>query len=250
MYNMRGVPTYFEKKFYTSNELDKFDELSSYYYQYPFFYCDLPQILPEDLEKFIQIFNANSANGLRTAPCFEEPWENKKHPLGLKSSWHDPLWKVLDIYLDPDLPSGFGHEIIASNYKNLELDFPKFYQQIFDLLPFKKIWFVKFLQNNKEILPHRDTDWNFNLPTSFRSMIYDENLRPTFYLKSLDDDEEKYVDLPTHVNTFAYNNGSYLHGAKYHKKTKILMVVRGYLDFAKYKHLLEKSIDKFKNYPL
>lgn len=237
--------TYLEEKFYTKNELSKFNDLSLQYNQYPFFYCDLPKIIPNDIEKFLKIFNSYSAAGIRTAPCWEEPWPKENHPLGSKSSWYDPFWKVLDIYIDSELPLGFGHELIQSNYKNLIQEFPDFYQEIFDLLPFKKIWLVKFLQNNREILPHRDTDWNFNLPTSFRSMIYDENKNPSFYLTDLEHSSKKFVDLPKHVNTFAYNNGNFLHGAEYHGKSKILMVVRGYLDFEKYKNLLEKSISKF-----
>lgn len=241
----RGDPTYFEKSLYSKDELEKFNELIISYNSLPFFYCDLPKIVPNDLIKFIEIFNTYSASGVRTAPCFEEPWLEHDHPQGQNSSWHQPLWKVLDIHVDSDLPKGFGHEIIFSNYKDLRKEFPEFYQQIFDLFPFKKIWFIKFLQNNREILPHRDTDWNFNLPTSFRSMIYDDNDKPTFYLKLLNDDQKKYVDLPSTLNTFAYNNGNFLHGAEYHGKSKILMVVRGYLDFNKYRSLLEKSLIKY-----
>lgn len=240
----RGEPNYLEKLLYTSKELSNFNELVYYHGHLPFFYCSLPKILPEDLPKFVEIFNRNSAIGVRTAPCFEEPWSESDHPAGNNSSWHNPLWKVLDIYIDPELPSGFGQETISSNYIDLTREFPKFYQKIFDLLPFKKIWFIKFLQNNREILPHRDTDWNFNLPTSFRSLIYDENKEPTFYLRPIDDNKENFVDLPKDLNTFAYNNGNFLHGAKYHGKSKILMVVRGYLNFEKYRLILEKSLDK------
>lgn len=242
---LRGQPTFFEKDFYSLNELHNFKALSDSFGVCPFFYCDLPKMLPDDLPKFLDIFTKHSARGFRTAPCFEEPWSKESHPFASNSSWHNPLWQVLDMYLDDDLPQGFGHEIIASNYKDLSKEFPYFYQQIFEYFPFKKIWFIKFLQNNREILPHRDTDWNFNLPTSFRSMIYDENVEPTFYLRSFGNWQEKYVDLPCTVNTFAYNNGNFLHGARYHQRPKILMVVRGYLDFEKYRVILENSAKKF-----
>lgn len=241
----RGQPTYFEKVLYTPKELQQFYELSNQYNSLPFFYCKFNKIIPDDLNKFIEIFNLHSANGIRTAPCFEEPWLESDHPSGKNSSWHRPLWQVLDIHIDPELPAGFGQEIIASNYKDIRNEFPHFYQEIFDLFPFKKVWFIKFLQNNREILPHRDTDWNFNLPTSFRSMIYDDNDKPTFYLKPLDKDIKNFVDPPKNLNTFAYNNGNFLHGAEYHGKSKILMVVRGYLDFNKYRSLLEKSLIKY-----
>jgi hypothetical protein len=235
-------PYHPEKKFYSEFELENFNNLSNIYNNLPFFYCDFPIIAPDDINKFVEIFNQYSAVGVRTGPCFHEPWSKNEHPLKEKSSWYDPFWQVLDMYIDPELPEGFGHEIMASNYKNLKKEFPNFYQQIFDLFPFRKIWSIKFLKNNREILPHRDTDWNFNLPTSFRSMIYDENIEPTFYLKALENQSEKFINLPDGLNTFAYNNGNFLHGAKYHGKSKILMVIRGYLDFAKYRILLEKSL--------
>lgn len=219
-------------------DLKQMRELEHDYLDQSHIICNIPRIELDNLQEFLQIYKDSSVEALRQEPSFDEPWSKEHHPMPV-NSWNSALWNSLDLYVDTNLPKGFGQETMSSRYLDLRNQFPRFYQQVFDLYPFKQIWFVKFLLNRQSIPGHQDTDWQFNCPTSFRSIIWDTNPQPTFWIER--NGLKHYVDLPNNTNTFAYNNGTYRHGADWLGHLKIIMVVRGIPDAGRMRKIFEQS---------
>lgn len=219
-------------------------DLERQYSDIPWLPAAIPKILPDNLEQFLEFFNQNSIAGLRQLESYDEPSLNKND---LTSSYHSPYWKTLEIYRSESAAKWFGTDTIANRTVDAQHLFPKFYQQIFEYLPYKEIFFIRFWSNVRAVGLHKDQDWTYNLPLSFRSMIYDTNPEATFYVSKTKGYEQRhYVSLPNDTNTFAFNNGAFWHGADYHAHDKILMVVSGIPDVARFKNLLTESVSKYK----
>lgn len=229
----------FQDQWLSKNEHLSFINLERQYGDIPWLPLSLPKLIPDNLEHFENFFNENSINGIRKSRSFDEPYADFKDK---ESSWNNPYWKTLEIYRSKRADEWLGTKTIDHKTVNIEKIFPNFYQQIFDLLPYKEIFFVRFWSNIREVGLHQDQDWNYNLPLSIRSFIVDNNTEPTFYLSSYQqNDNLYYINMPNDTNSFAFNNGRFYHGANYHNRSKILMVVSGILDIDKYSELLEKS---------
>jgi len=222
-------------------------ELVRKYKDIPYLSISCPKIVPDDLEQFVDFYYKHAGDGLRLRPSYDEPWNKDDHPQGQSSSWHNPLWKSLEIYKNPKADDWFGTNTIDTISVDGAKLFPKLQQQIFDVMPFNELFFIRFWSNQMPIGLHKDQDWTFNIPMSFRAIIHDENTQPTFYLsKSREHVEKIYVDLPNDTNTFAFNNGStFWHGADFFGPHKILLVVSGIPDVDKLDNLLSTSL---KNY--
>jgi hypothetical protein len=170
----------------------------------------IPKILPNNLDHFIRYFNENAKAGVRKTHSYDEP---DNDPNNKSSSWNNPYWKTLELYRGPSAEKWFGTNTIENYSVDARNIFPELYEQIFDLLPYKELFFVRFWSNIRPVGLHRDQDWTYNLPLSCRSIISDSNIDPTFYLSktkgSLED--RQYVKLPADTNTFAFNNGAFWH---------------------------------------
>jgi hypothetical protein len=221
-------------------------DLERKYSDIPWVPLDIPSLVPDDLEKFVRFFQEHAIDGIRTISSFDEPHVD---PYDSSSSYNNPYWKTLEIYKSESAKDWFGTDTI----KNLTIDikelFPKFYQQIFDTLPYKEIFFIRFWSTCRTVGPHRDQDWTYNVPLSFRSVIFDTNTDSTFYLskkKTNDIQARHYVKLPSETNSFLFNNGAFYHGADYYDDHfKILMVASGIPDIEKFEKILKSSTEKY-----
>ena len=204
----------------------------------------LPLIQPDDQEHFVNFFHSNAIAGLRQLPSFDHPEDD---PNDADSGYNKSFFKTLEVYRNPVAEQWFGTNTLAHKTVNFANVFPKLYQQLFDLLPYKELFFIRFWSNQQIILPHRDQDWSYNVPLSLRTMIHDPNETPTFYVtKTRGTEQRHYVDLPKDSNSFAFNNGAFWHGADYFGHDKILMVVSGIPDVTKFDSMLSQSVAKYK----
>ena len=145
-------------------------------------------------------------------------------------------------------------------YPNFTTEFKDFYNQLMDLLPFKKITACSFWSSTQLISPHRDQTVFLDLPLSFRVMLYDNNPQETLWVKeclpgkfSFDQPEDKFV-LPrlADTNSFAWNNLRVIHGSdRVPEYFKILLIVNfADIDWFKYYKLLERSVDLYQEHAL
>ena len=116
-------------------------------------------------------------------------------------------------------------------------------------------WPMEYLGN---YIQPDSLDGKMFFPTEIRVMLQDDNPKPTFWLTSakthkpnteVPHDQKHYVVLPKGTNTFVWNNEDYLHGADFDgQNRKVLAVVKGWVDLDKLESLLDKSIEKYKDF--
>lgn len=223
----------------------------------PWVPVDVPKIEPDDWDLFWKLWNEKNSDITRGNP---------------KESQY---WKGLCCWLNPAI------DHTKFNYSNTVVDdwsghFPKMFEQIRNCLPFYSIEKIVLWSNINEVNPHFDPDVViYPFPDSLRVMIWDTNEEPTFYvgkwpkrdaefnpatvavktggtgygIKSsrIPEDKRMYVNLPPDTNTFVFNNGAFLHGARL-AKPKIIMAIKGRIDVYKWLKALESSYNKYKDY--
>lgn len=198
---------------------------------------DLPKFEPDNWDTFWHIWNRDSRQYKRLQP--DSAGNNNPIP-----HWEGFCWEWTDT------PQTM-FDVVCGDYSN---DFPKLKSQLEELpLTIVRIMF----QSNLIVIPlHRDgnpaTD-HLSYATSFRSLIYDENDRETFYINHsrMAPGEKFYVKLPEDTNSFVYNNPKVRHAADYLSKKKILMhFVCKDFDEERWFKLLESSYEKYKDYSL
>lgn len=130
--------------------------------------------------------------------------------------------------------------------------------QLLEYFPVREITQMRMWSSNMNIMWHRDQTRFTDNPNSFRIMLHDENPEQTLgIVKSLPDtplDLANKFLIPrlAETNSFAWNNLRTKHGSDYNPKyRKILIIIERYdLDIDKYHALMERSVNKFKDYLL
>jgi len=161
-----------------------------------------------------------------------------------------------------DLYEGESPNIFWSSnpYPNFKIEFKDFYDQLMDLLPFKKITTCSFWSSTKLISPHRDLTVFVDLPLTFRVMLYDNNPEETLWVKeclpgefSLDQPNDKFI-LPrlADTNSFAWNNLRVVHGSyRVPEYFKILLIFNFVdINWFKYYQLIERSVEIYQKHTL
>jgi len=176
------------------------------------------------------------------------------------------IWEGLYIYVNPKLTDNeiqthYPKIVNPNHFHDWSTIFPKMFDQILNLMPYKVIHKISLASNVERVPIHMDPIENlFPWPNTLRVIIHDTNTRPTFYLtkwpehsynlpiindihpqlnktyflEKTPDADKIYVDLPEDSNTFVYNNGVYLHGADI-ANFKIIMLIWGEIDELKWK---------------
>lgn len=156
-------------------------------------------------------------------------------------------------FLSVDSPHSISEGIWETNIsKDIFKVFPELVEQIMQL-PFRVIPHFALWSSTLPINEHRDHGAWLDLPMSFRSMLHDENARSTLYLREdpmVKQTPNKFV-LPrlNDTNTFVWNNLRTMHGSVHSSdKRKILLIFSNpSIIPAKFKSLLDVSIDRYKN---
>lgn len=210
----------------------------------------LPLDVPKfeiNMEEFMDIWDRENIDVLRTGPDAAEPWPKEAHPLGKSSNWYNPQFKGLDFYTynrDNFLETKCM-EWSAKLYEHPL--FTPIIEQIHDTLPFEMVSHLYIWESVREVYPHRDADYFWDMPTMFRIMLNDENTKPTLYVCDVDHGDINYIDPPADTNTFAWSNGTQIHGSDYYGKRKQLICINAVVNTKKYEALMDRSIEKYRD---
>ena len=134
--------------------------------------------------------------------------------------------------------------------------FPDFYQQIISTFPFKSFKYLMFLNSTGQVPYHRDHENFLDGPTQFRIMLYDENPEETLgFVNAKPDEKIDANNIHLHqrisdTNSMAWNNIRLKHGSSYTPgyKKLILGLLDYELDIDRFNDLMNRSIEKYKDY--
>jgi hypothetical protein len=147
-------------------------------------------------------------------------------------------WWGLDIFVAENTDPGEVTHYTAPLISNNDL----FNELIINLnmLPID-VKVVRAVSSQTAISPHSDSNSEI---LSVRSLIYDNNIYPTFYY--LFDDKKSYQQLPDDTNTWAYWDHRCMHGTDYYRgHSKILLMYYGNI---KKDTTLTDSITKYQEF--
>ena len=122
-------------------------------------------------------------------------------------------------------------------------------------LPFTEIVYINFLEQKIPCMLHRDKTSQPEIdfkdqPNSYKAyIVYDKPLM--YFQKEKDVPEKIYIDHPNHLTKwFAINNYDALHASDLPTAPdrKIIMTISGTLDYEKHRIILERSLQKYKDY--
>jgi hypothetical protein len=226
--------------------LDEIQRLNKKYRPIRWIPLDVPK-LEVDMEQFLSIWDKENIDIVRTASDAAEPWDKDAHPLGKKSNWHNPQFKGLDFYSWKKENFAESRDLAwtAKFYEHPFFD--RITEFVLDTLPFHSISHLYIWESVRDVMPHRDAEYFWDLPNMFRIMLNDENDKPTLYTCDVDDGDLHYIELPDDTNTFVWSNGSQIHGSDYHGKRKQIVCINGIFHPKKYEDLLDRSITKYKD---
>lgn len=207
---------------------------------------DLPKIEFDDWGKFWDIWNKEHIHSGRV--------KNDIASSSIKTSLEEyqklgPAFRALTI-IDYDPDEKYFQKIWDDKFLDLSKEFPKFYQQLYDLLPYNDLHVVRLWQSTRPIGLHRDGTWELNLPSECRISLYDENPVPVFYVvPESRPDEKRSISLPGDSNCFGFNNVRCFHyTVKPGVWEKLLLIPWGQPNLNKLERLIENSIKKYPNY--
>ena len=217
----------------------------------------LPKFELDDVDEFWQIWNKELTTVARQH--FDRGAIGKDAP-----SLEFTQWNGLALYEDETLLDKAAWVTALS--PALANSQPKLIKSIFDRLPFVRIRSIRLWSAKRNVNAHYDgnmpvtLDGQLRFPTEIRIMIDDTNPTETFWLTSSTKykpqqpvllGDRHYVRLPADTNTFVWNNEDYLHGADYNTNySKVLAVIKGWIDVSKLEILLDQSIEQYPNYVL
>lgn len=248
-------------KYYNDQYPKHFDEK---YKDIPYLFLDIPKIVPD--ENFKELWNEKKVPIVRQKPdaryIYKDANEAEEHKkkTGRTNEYTTANW---DGFIA--LTTAQADDRWTSSLVDGPAILPKFFQQLYDYLPIRKLTQVLFWSNNIPIGIHRDLHEQYSWTSSVRIMIEDNNSEPTFFLVPFDGSlpanteaiatpndirsrsTTKFVDTNNSAsNTFAYNNKQWAHGAlKTPGTRKILCSIGIDYDFAKLEVLLDRSIEKY-----
>ena len=226
--------------------IDKMRILEEKYSKLKWLPLDIPRIEFDDLEEFKNLWNKESIDILRQHPDSAEPYTKEEHPLGKDSSWHRGHFKGLHLYHHPsiDISNALWK---AKQYTGNNKQLKRILEQVYEYFPIHTLFHAFIWQSTKKIEPHQDQSAFWKCPTEFRVMLHDENTEPTLYVADIDNGEVTYIDSPADTNSFAWSNGTKIHGSDYHGKDKFLLVLNFLQHSGKSDELFEKSLNKYRN---
>lgn len=226
--------------------IEKMKVISEKYKPIQWLPLDIPKIDIGDPKEFLEIYDSQRYPVVRIKPDVAEPWSKEDHPFKQDSSWNKAAFNGLHLYQNPMIDLK-----LSTFYGKVYLgDIPVFkriVEQVHDYIPHHPFISIFIWESLSTIIPHRDAASYWKCPTDFRSMLYDENDKPTLYVAEDGSDEPIYIDLPEDTNTFCWSNGKMVHGSDYHGKRKLLLIMTGIQHTRKSVELFDRSIAKYKD---
>lgn len=151
------------------------------------------------------------------------------------------LWNGIDIYVKPGVDS-----VSETGYSSINLNCAELFPCIFEnlnQLPIE-VNIVRAVSSLSRVLPHTDT---LSESISVRSMLYDNNIKDTFYYNI--NNKIRYQKLPTDTNTWAYWDNTVAHGTDYYAgHSKILIMYFGKIKRPSIDSILSDSQKHYSDY--
>lgn len=148
-------------------------------------------------------------------------------------------------------------DVWSLNIKNEFMEkFRYVYDDIMEYFPFKTIQRIRMWQSTNVVSFHRDQTKFVDFPGAFRILLYDENPNQTLSLiDALPDQKYDFLSKKFFIprldstNSYVWNNLRTKHGSNFIPGfRKIIIILDRYeIDIKKYKDLIERSIDKYRN---
>ena len=208
---------------------------------------DIPKFEFENYNNFLEIFDREAIDIVRTKPDSAEPWSREEHPLGQESDWYKPTFKGL--YPHTSNPEKFEEENLGI-WTHKYYPHPVFEPMVDHVKKYFPFNFINHMYIWESVIPvglHTDQTTFWDAPSEFRMMIHDENPQPTLFVADIDYHDQNYIDLPADTNCFCWSNGSQLHGSDYNGLRKQLLVVNGTFSISKLEKLIDRSVAKYKD---
>jgi hypothetical protein len=161
--------------------------------------------------------------------------------VGKNHNHRSVLWKGFDIYVKPGVDSIKETKYDARNLNCIDL-FPSIFDNLHQL-PLE-VEIVRAVSSIGPVLPHQDQAVG-NI--SVRSMLYDNNVRNTFYYTV--DNINRYQELPLETNTWMYWDNKVMHGTDWYMgHSKILIMYFGKTKLQEVDTVIEQSKKLYSNY--
>ena len=233
----------------TNTDTALMSELEKTYGKYLFVPYDIPKILPNDIEKFVDYFFKNAKGIQKLISDFSGSLDSAKESIYVSINSVTPVSGGVSWSINPN--------------ETIYTDFPEIFEQIHDLMPWvgDKDFKWSMWSSIKPVTLHRDIGGMFDAPISARIKLFDTNPFETLtlHLDPIEGESDKKFQLPIpkDTNSFAWNNVRTKHKSIFipsnPKKEfrKILFIWRGNLITPKqinqYVDLLERSISSYQN---
>lgn len=236
--------------------IERFTNLGEKFKHLDYLPIDIPKLELSDFDMFIEIFNREAIEIKSTES--DEPAEF----IGMHIHMASVLDYVLhDLYdnngqLTYDVPdiyenypnTGLPKDMVGNKFTRKIYKDRFFNKLIFNILqvyPIHSLANIMIVKPIADVKPRREQTWVWTFPTEFRTVLYDENTQPTFYISDIESEKTQYIELPEDTNTFAFCNGTQVHGIDYYKKDCYYLIVNAIWDSKKVENLIDKSTQKY-----
>ena len=213
---------------------------------------DVPRITFDDYEEFLKIWEKESiliknVNDPDSAAEFR----------GFHITSNALLdFNLHDMYVNGKMPSALisdgvgytqGRNIVGTWTKKLYKHkiFFNMISNVMKYFPIKYVSNILLVEPIKDVAPHREQSWVWKCPTEFRINLYDENIKPTWYVSNIQTGETKYINLPSDTNSFSWSNGTHVYGMDYHGKRSFQLIVNAVWTSKGIDNLISKSLEKY-----
>jgi hypothetical protein len=162
--------------------------------------------------------------------------------------------------IDVENPAAVKNTTESIWSKNIITNFsdrwPDLWDQLNEYLPFERIDEFSMWSSTRDIIAHRDETVFIDLPIEFRIVLDDSKEDNLFVSEILPNKTIKQkiqtaaVPVNIETNAFAWNNLRCQHHSVYNMfDPKIIFIFNsvGTIDWKKYRTLIERSVDKYKN---
>jgi hypothetical protein len=164
-----------------------------------------------------------------------------RHPV---SDWRN----ALEVFSD-GCPGNKLQEEYQLHYPDGVQDiFPSLFQLI-ELLPYKQIIGIALNMHTNDLPPHRDEIDSTDVfgPERYNVLLSPHYGEQSFFI-SKDKVTKDYPVILKEYPVYAFNNKDIYHGATPVLDKRIIMICAGVIDNDKHRSLINRSVDKFKEY--
>jgi hypothetical protein len=218
--------TFWASHYFNDSQVHSLEEKYGKYLYVP---LDIPNIKLNDHEKFTSFY-----------------FENAKQSTKLKSDMSGNHTNTSAFVSIDGVPTS-EKSIWSKNYvPSIRTEFKELFDQIHEYFPIDHLDNFIIWNSIANIDFHRDESIMLDLPVHFRIMLHNPNDNSTLYIKQ---DKPELLSIPSNTNSFAWNNLRITHGSKL-ALPKILFLFGDVLriNWKKYDQLIEKSIEKYKEF--